>query len=104
MQEESSNTGGIQPALDEGEGENTGMLKGDEDDLDSNIHRRARTTITSWQRQELECLFAKYRYPTFEKVEELSEQLGLPQYVIKVNYYVLKKSHRPHSSSLFIEE
>ena len=67
-----------------GEQQGTYTSKCEDDDLDASIHRRARTTITSWQRQELECLFTKYRYPTFEKVEQLSEQLGLPQYVIKV--------------------
>ena len=56
----------------------------EEYDLGENMHRRARTTIAKWQRHELERLFAKYRYPTLEKVEQLSEQLGLPQYVIKV--------------------
>ena len=76
----------------EEEGEQTGETNEIEayssravDGLDENIQRRARTTIAAWQRQELECLFTKYRYPAFEQVEQLSERLGLPQYVIKVN-------------------
>eukprot|EP00794_Sanderia_malayensis_P006455 gene6458-7187_t len=55
-----------------------------EDLMDIPVHRRARTTITTWQRNRLEETFTIQRYPTLDKAEQLSEQLGLPQYVIKV--------------------
>ncbi|XP_065067865.1 homeobox protein orthopedia B-like isoform X2 [Rhopilema esculentum] len=91
-------------------GEDTGqrlcsdVTSGEVEELDSSIHRRARTTITTWQRSELERQFTKHRYPTFEKVEHLSEQLGLPQYVIKVWFQnrraKFRKETRRRSSSL----
>ncbi len=52
--------------------------------IDIGAHRRARTTITIWQRDKMEETFSKQRYPSLDKVEQLSKQLGLPQYVIKV--------------------
>ena len=51
---------------------------------DTNQSRRARTAISNWQRHQLEIMFENQRYPSGDKVEKMSVQLGLPQYVIKV--------------------
>ena len=76
----------------------------EEYDLGESMHRRARTTIAKWQRHELERLFTKYRYPTLEKVEQLSEQLGLPQYVIKVTNLKVKVLFLKKQDSVLIQK